>query len=202
MSKHTDDRIEELTALFAELPGIGPRSASRIVGELLTQRRELAVTLAKSLERTASMVCLCECCHTLSTQPICPVCSQEDRDHGMICVVETPADLTAIEESVAYRGMYFVLMGRVNPMKGIGPDELGVNLLIKRIQTDAVREVVIATSFTPEGETTAQMLIGVLKKHAPTVRITRLSRGLPTGVEVEYTDAASIAAAVTDRCER
>jgi len=107
--------------------------------------------------------------------------------------------MLAIEESVSYDGSYFVLMGRVNPLHGIGPSELGLERLIERIESEGVREVVLATSFTAEGETTAHMLAGLLKKHVPEVRVTRLARGLPSGVEVEYTDPASIASAVLGR---
>jgi recombination protein RecR len=113
--------------------------------------------------------------------------------------VETPADQLAIESSVAYRGSYFVLMGRVNPMNGVGPKELGVDRLIARAKAAGVREIVIATSYTAEGETTAHMLLTTLKKYVPDVRVTRLARGLPAGIEIEFTDAATISAAILDR---
>lgn len=195
----TDENISRLEALFAELPGLGPRSASRIVTELLTTRRDAARELLKSLSTALASVHHCPRCHTITTEPMCAICRDEGRDAGVICVVETPADLKAIEESVAYKGGYFVLMGRVNPLQGVGPDELGVPALLERLKAEPVSEVVIATSYTAEGETTAHLLAAVIKKHRPDIRVTRLARGLPTGVEIEYTDAATIASAVAAR---
>ena len=117
----------------------------------------------------------------------------------MICVVESASDMTAIEESVSYAGSYFVLMGRVNPLKGIGPEDIGVDKLVNRVLSEDVREVVLATSYTAEGEMTAHMIASVLKKKAPAVRVTRLSKGLSAGVEVEYTDSATLTAAILGR---
>ena len=156
---------------------------------------DLARTLAEAIEK----VHRCPQCNTLTTEPLCAICRQPDRDRSVICVVETPADQNAVEDSVSYRGRYFVLMGRVNPLDGIGPKELCVDKLIEEASDPEVKEVVIATSYTPEGEATAHMVAAALKRHIPELRVTRLARGLPAGVEVEYTDAAIIAAAVVDR---
>ena len=199
MPKTEPDCIERLEELFASLPGLGPRSASRIVTELLTARRETAGQLVRELAGVLERVHHCPSCHTLTTEPLCPYCADVSRDSSVICVVETPADLKAVEASAAYHGGYFVLMGRVNPMQNVGPAELGVDALLARIDESRVREVVIATSYTAEGETTAHVLAGVLKRHHPELRVTRLARGLPVGVEIEYTDAATIAAAVALR---
>lgn len=199
MFKTEPDCIERLEELFASLPGLGPRSASRIVTELLTARRETAEKLSRELTAVLQSVHHCPSCHTLTAEPLCPFCADSSRDGSVICVVETSADLKAVEASAAYRGGYFVLMGRVNPMQNVGPAELGVDTLLERIERNRVREVVIATSYTAEGETTAHVLAGVLKRHYPELRVTRLARGLPVGVEIEYTDAATIAAAVTLR---
>ncbi len=195
----TDQNIAELEELFADLPGLGPRSASRIVSELLTTRRGEAKRLCEKLSEAIKSVHHCPRCHTLTTQPLCGLCSDPARDSHVVCVVESPADLKAIEASVAYKGGYFVLMGRVNPLLGVGPEELGVPALLKRIADEDVLEVVLATSFTAEGETTAHLLASVIKKYRPQIRVTRLAKGLPSGVEIEYTDAATIASAVAGR---
>lgn len=199
MEQFSDDPIERLEEIFADLPGLGPRSSARIVTELLTQKKALARDLVKTLDDVLSHVHACPNCHTPTTDKVCALCSDTTRDNSVICIVESPADRKAIEKSVAYRGGYFVLMGRVNPMEGVGPEELGIFSLMDRIERDKVSEVVIATSYTPEGETTAHFIGSALKKHFPELRITRLARGLPTGVEIEYTDAATIAAAVAER---
>ncbi len=199
MPSQSDIKLARLEELFASLPGIGPRSASRIVTELMGGRIDLARELAALLSQTAASVHHCPCCHTLTTEPICEICADSTRDASVICVVESPADRAAIESSVAFSGRYFVLLGRVNPLMDVGPRELGADLLIARLKSEPVREVVIATSYTAEGETTAHVLIQAIRKHAPHVRVTRLARGLPAGVEVEYTDAATLAAAVVDR---
>ncbi len=200
MQENPDELLEGLTELFAELPGLGPKSASRIVGHLLVERRDLAESLAKTLAGALSHAHQCPRCNTLTTSGgLCPVCSDSSRARDVICVVERPADQAAIEASVAYRGQYFVLMGRINPIQGVSPADLGVKKLLDRIKTEPVSEVVIATSYTAEGETTAHMLTAVLRRHAPHLRVTRLARGLPVGVELEYTDAPTLSAAIADR---
>lgn len=199
MADLSDDPIERLEEIFANLPGLGPKSSARIVSELLTQKKTLAHEMCETLTTVLSHVHTCPKCHTLTTESVCALCRDTTRDNSVICIVETPADLKAIEKSVAYRGGYFVLMGRVNPLEGVGPEELGIFALLDRIASDKVSEVVIATSYTPEGETTAHFIGAALKKHFPEVKVTRLARGLPTGVEIEYTDAATIASAVIGR---
>lgn len=199
MTQCLDENIARLEELFARLPGLGPRSAARIVMDLLTHRKDLAQDLVSQLGETLKNVHHCPRCHALITQEVCAVCDDPQRDHSMLCVVESSADLKAIESSVAYRGDYFVLMGRVNPLMNTSPEELGMPLLMQRIQTQSLREVIIATSYTPEGETTAHFIAGAIKKHCPNLRVTRLARGLPSGVEIEYTDVATIACAVIER---
>ncbi|HBN73314.1 MAG TPA: recombination protein RecR [Sutterella sp.] len=199
MVSGTDPRIANLTELFSELPGLGPRSASRLVADLLTEHKDLALSLARSLEDTVSRIGRCRSCNTLCTQDICPICAKPDRDRSIICVVESSSDMAAIEESVSYTGSYFVLVGRVNPLKGVGPEDIGVDKLVARVISEKVCEVVLATSYTAEGEMTAHMIASVLKRKAPSVRVTRLSKGLSAGVEVEYTDPATLTAAVLGR---
>lgn len=199
MPLHADERLAHLVELFAELPGLGPKSAARLVDDLLVRHRAEGLDLAKTLLQAIERVHRCPQCNTLTTEPLCPICCRSDRDASVICVVESPADQMAIEESVSYRGHYFVLMGRVNPLEGVGPEQIGADKLLALAKNPVVKEVVIATSYTAEGETTAHMLAAALKKHVPGLKVTRLSRGLPAGVEVEYTDAASIAAAIVER---
>ncbi len=199
MDDLSTDPIERLEELFANLPGLGPKSSARIVSQLLTQKKELARELNQTLAVVLSRVHACPSCHMPTTEELCPYCADSTRDNSVICVVESSADLRAIERSVAYRGGYFVLMGRVNPLQAVGPQELGIPVLLERIARANVQEVVIATSYTPEGETTAHCVAGVLKKHFPKLKVTRLARGLPSGVEIEYTDTATLAWAVVDR---
>ncbi len=200
-STNPDARLAHLTELFADLPGLGPKSAARLVDDLLGKRRAMGLDLAKTLAEAIEKVHRCPDCNTLTTEAVCPLCERADRDRSVICVVESPADMAAIEGSVSYRGRYFVLMGRVNPLEGIGPRDIGADKLVEKAKEAGVREVVIATSFTPEGETTAHLIAAALKKQVPGLKVTRLARGLPAGVEVEYTDAASIATAVVERRE-
>lgn len=199
MPSSADERIARLEDLFASLPGLGPRSAARLVTELLGTRKSTAQAICRTLADALECVHHCPQCHTLTTQPVCDLCADRTRDASVVCVVETPADQKAVESTVAYRGGYFVLMGRVNPLEGVTPQELGVDKLVERIERENVREVVLATSYTAEGETTAHVLAGVLKKRFPELRVTRLARGLPSGVEIEYTDVATLSRAITGR---
>lgn len=198
-SIHPDERIAQLEELFSSLPGLGPRSASRLVAELLTVRRREAQELSDALKETLRLVHHCPRCHTLTTQPLCSFCADASRDNSRLCVVESVADQKAVEASISYRGGYFVLMGRVNPLEGTAPETLGLALLFRRIEEDRVREVILATSYTPEGDVTAHLIAAAVRKRFPDVRVTRLAKGLPTGVELEYADVASIAAAVAER---
>ena len=192
-------RIAKLEELFASLPGLGPRSAARLVSDLLTSRRAEARAIKDGLEETLARVHHCPRCHTLTTEPVCDFCSDATRDNTRLCVVESVADQKALEASLSYRGGYFVLMGRINPLEGTEPERLGVSMLLQRIHQDQVSELILATSYTPEGDVTAHMIAGIVRKHFPEVRVTRLSKGLPTGVELEYADVASIASAVFSR---
>ncbi len=198
-SIHPDALIARLEELFASLPGLGPRSAARLVTDLLTDRRREAEELVEGLGATLRLVHHCPNCHTLTTQELCGFCADKTRDQTQVCVVESVADQKAVEASIAYKGGYFVLMGRVNPIEGTEPQDLGLPLLMERIERDGVREVILATSYTPEGDVTAHFIAGAIRKHCPQVRVTRLAKGLPTGVELEYADVASIASAVSAR---
>lgn len=197
--RNPDPKIARLCELFADLPGIGPRSAARIVEALSGRKRQTGQELCSVLQDVLATVHHCPCCNVSTTLPLCAICSDATRDQSIICVVESQADEEAIESTVAYNGLYFVLGGRLNPLEGVRPQDLGVERLIERAKSGKVAEVVIATSYTPDGEVTAQMLVNALHKYAPQVRVSRLARGLPSGVEVEFTDAATLASAVIDR---
>ena len=199
MAPHPDDRIEELAQALSELPGLGPKSAARLVSELLVRRPALASRIAELLAAAAEASHPCPGCHTLTTGDLCPICADPARDPSLVCVVETPADVAQVEATYSYRGRYFVLMGRVNPFEGMGPEELGAPELVKRASDGVVKEVVIATSYTAEGETTAHLLTDALRRKVPSVRVTRLAKGLPSGVEVEYTDPVTLSAAFMGR---
>ena len=192
--------LDQLVDALKRLPGLGPRSASRIAEYLLADDRTQAAKLLSALERALKTVKHCELCNTLSDEAVCPICADESRDRTKLCVVESPADQRVIEETMAYRGLYFVLMGLVSPVKGIGAQELHLEKLLQRVRNDqTVREVLIATPYSPEGDATAHFIAKALRAAAPQVRVTRLARGIPAGVELEYTDANTIAVAICAR---
>ena len=192
--------LDQLVDALKRLPGLGPRSASRIAEYLLADDRTQAAKLLSALERALKTVKHCELCNTLSDEAVCPICADESRDRTKLCVVESPADQRVIEETMAYRGLYFVLMGLVSPVKGIGAQELHLEKLLQRVRNDqTVREVLIATPYSPEGDATAHFIAKALCAAAPQVRVTRLARGIPAGVELEYTDANTIAGAIFAR---
>ena len=196
----TSPSLDQLVDALKRLPGLGPRSAARIAEYLLSEDRARAVKLLSALDRAVKTVKHCELCNTLSDEAICPICADESRDRSKLCVVESPADLRVIEETMAYRGLYFVLMGLVSPVKGIGAEELHFDKLLQRVRGDHdVREVLIATPYSPEGDATAHFIAKAMRAAAPQVRVTRLARGIPAGVELEYTDANTIAGAIFAR---
>jgi recombination protein RecR len=187
---------------LARLPGIGEKTATRLALVLLSWPRERVIELAESLLEMKERVGLCASCFGLSDCATCAVCANSGRDHGIICVVETPADLLAIERSRSFTGAYHVLHGALAPAQGIGPDDLKIGPLIARIEgrpAGSVREVIIATNATIEGDATALYLAKALKPLE--VKTTRLARGLPTGSDLEYSDVATVSAALSYRRE-
>jgi recombination protein RecR len=198
-SHHLDTLIEALR----RLPGVGAKSASRMAYHLLSHDREGAQRIAQALKQACEDVRQCELCNTLSDAPICHTCANEQRDRTQLCVVETPADQAALERTQAYNGLYFVLMGRLSPLDGIGPKDIGLAQLLARVQGNeeqghpAVREVILATNFTAEGEATAHVIAQTLKQRG--INVTRLARGVPVGSELEYVDLGTIAHALSDR---
>jgi len=190
-------RLQQLLAALRCLPGIGPKSAQRMALFLLERDRDGASRLVESLAAALEHVGSCERCRMFAEAPLCSVCSNQSRDPALICVVEAPADVVAIEDSGSYRGRYFVLLGRLSPLDGIGPDQLGRPLLEARLAAGDVREMVIATSVTVEGEATATWLAGMARTHG--VRATRIAHGVPMGGELEYVDAGTLSHAMTAR---
>ena len=160
-------------------------------------RREGAQRLSQALQHACTSVQHCAMCHTFTEAPVCPTCEDPRRDRGQLCVVETPADQAAMERSGAYKGLYFVLMGKLSPLDGVGPRDIGLHKLIERASDGTVQEVILATNFTAEGETTAHVIAQALKNRGLTV--TRLARGVPAGSELEYVDLGTIAHALVDR---
>ncbi|MDY4162250.1 MAG: recombination mediator RecR [Sutterella sp.] len=203
MSIRLAPAVEELIRTLSALPGLGPRSAQRAAFFLLQNRKGALDELASALTAARRGVGRCRLCNTFTEGDICSVCADEDRDPGLICVVESVADQMALDASLAWPGLYFVLNGRLSPVEGVGPADIGMPQLLKRIgagvEEGVLREAVVATSYTPEGDATAYYLIDALKKRWPQLRVTRLARGLPSGIEIEYTDLSTIANAVYSR---
>jgi len=191
--------LDGLVEALKRLPGIGPRSAQRIAFYLLQHDRDLAVVLGQALLAAAERVGRCARCNTLTELEICETCADARRDPGLLCVVESPADQMVIEQSLAFSGMYFVLLGRLSPLDGIGPREIDLAQLASRANDGVVRELIIATSFTPEGDATAHFITELVHARDPQLKVTRLARGVPAGAELEYTDVNTIAQAMLDR---
>jgi recombination protein RecR len=179
------------------LPGVGARSAQRMAFHLLERDREGGTRLAGVLREAMQRIGHCKSCRNFSESEECAICANPARDPALLCVVETPADLLAIEQATGYRGRYFVLMGRLSPLDGMGPAELGADLLVRKLGSGEVRELVIATNPTVEGEATSHWL-GQLA-HAAGVRATRLAHGVPLGGELEYVDRGTLAHAFGSR---
>lgn len=192
--------LDTLTDALRRLPGVGVKSAQRMAYHLLQHDRDGALGLAQALGEAVRTVRHCARCHTFTEAEVCSTCLDAARDRRQLCVVETPADQAAIERSGSYRGLYFVLMGRLSPLDGIGVRDIGLARLVERIEGESPREVteiIVATSFTAEGEATAHAIAQAFKGRGPNV--TRLARGVPVGSELEYVDLGTIAHAFSDR---
>ncbi|HEX9720255.1 MAG TPA: recombination mediator RecR [Ramlibacter sp.] len=189
-----------LTALIEalrRLPGVGVKTASRMAFHLLQHDRAGAQVLAQALQQAASQIRHCSLCHTFTENDVCATCLDPRRDRSKLCVVETPADQAAVERTAAFRGLYFVLMGKLSPLDGIGPKDIGLAKLFARATDGEVQEVILATNFTAEGEATAHVIGQALKERG--LNVTRLARGVPAGSELEYVDLGTIAHALVDR---
>ncbi|MBE2261888.1 MAG: recombination protein RecR [Burkholderiaceae bacterium] len=189
--------LDTLIQALRRLPGVGVKSASRMAFHLLQHDRDGAQVLSRALLDATTHVHHCSLCHTFTEAEICRTCLDPQRDHSKLCVVETPADQSAVERTASYRGLYFVLMGRLSPLDGIGPREIGLQKLFDRVADSEVREVILATNFTAEGEATAHVIGDALRARG--LQVTRLARGVPAGSELEYVDLGTIAHAMVDR---
>ena len=193
----TERALQDLLDALRRLPGVGARSAQRMAFHLLQHDREGARRMAAALLAADAQVRHCERCHTFTESAVCPICLDPRRDARLLAVVETPADQAALERTGSFRGLYFVLMGRLSPLDGVGVRDIGIAPLLERAGDPALEEVIVATSFTAEGEATAQWIMQALASRA--VKVTRLARGVPVGSELEYVDLSTIAHALSDR---
>jgi len=201
--------LEGLTEALRRLPGVGVKSAARMAFHLLQNDKPGAMQIAKAIEHAVLSVKHCALCNTLTEQEVCSTCKNPQRDRSKLCVVETPADQAALERTLAYQGLYYVLMGKLSPLDGVGPHDIGLQTLFDRVlprNTQGehlpageceVKEVILATNFTAEGEATAHVISQALKSRG--IQVTRLARGVPVGSELEYVDLGTIAHALVDR---
>ena len=189
--------LDELAKALRCLPGVGPKAAQRMALHLMQHDRDGARALAAALSHAAQSIRHCERCNTFTEDEICSLCRSPKRDPAQLCVVETPADLLMVEHTQAYSGLYFVLMGRLSPLDGIGPKEIRLDRLLKRAADGAVHEVILATNFTNEGEATAHYIGELLGARG--LKVSRLARGVPVGGELEYVDAGTLAQALRER---
>ena len=189
--------VDELIDALRCLPGVGPKSAQRMAFHLLQYDPAGAQRLSAALARVLSSVRRCVRCNTFTEDELCAVCASPKRDPALLCIVATPADLATMEQTMAYRGLYFVLMGRLSPLDGVGPRDIGLDRLLARATDGAVKEVVLATNFTNEGEATAHYIGEMLRDRG--LKLTRIARGIPVGGELEYVDAGTLAQAFYER---
>ena len=191
--------LERLVEALRVLPGVGPRSAQRMAYHLLQHDRAGADQLAQALAQALETVQRCAQCNNFSEEEVCSLCRSPRRDASLLCVVETPADLAMVEQTLSYSGMYFVLMGRLSPLDGVGPRDIGLDRLQARVADGEVREVILATNFTNEGEATAHYIAEMLRARG--IRVSRIARGVPLGGELEYVDAGTLSQALLERRE-
>lgn len=193
----TPSGLESLIEALRCLPGIGPKSAQRMAYHLLQRDRKGARRLGESVLHALDSIRHCQRCNTFSETEVCERCASPKRDQTLLCVVETPVDMNMMEQTLAYQGLYYVLMGRISPLDGVGPRELGLEQLMARVQDGLVREVILATNYTNEGEATAHYITAMLKPKG--VGVTRIARGVPVGGELEYVDSGTLAQALRER---
>ncbi len=189
--------LDELIEALRCLPGVGPKSAQRMAYHLLQRDARGAGRLSAALDRALKALRHCARCNTFTEDEVCNRCLSAKRDPSLLCIVEMPVDLNTMEQTHAFNGLYYVLMGRLSPLDGVGPKELAFDRLLTRATDGVVREVVLATNFTNEGEATAHYLSEML--HTRGLKVSRIARGLPVGGELEYSDAATVAQALIER---
>jgi recombination protein RecR len=189
--------LEQLIDAFRCLPGVGPKTAHRMAFQLLERGRENGKRLAKILQDAMQNIQHCKNCRTFSETELCHLCQSANRDRAVLCIVENPIDLVAVEQMGTYRGHYFVLMGHLSPLDGIGPEDLGLQQLNALLAEGSVKEVILATNSTVEGEATAHYISDLVKQHA--IKVTRIAHGVPIGGELEYIDSGTLARAFSGR---
>lgn len=189
--------IDELIASLRGLPGVGPKSAQRMAFQLLQSRRDTAARLAKSLDRALAHVGHCQHCRTFTEQTLCEICANPRRQRQLLCVVESPIDALAIESSGTYQGVYFILHGKLSPIDGIGPEQLGLHQLFERLQQEPVDELILATNATLEGEATAHYIAE--RAQSANIVSSRIAHGVPLGGELEYVDGGTLSHALSGR---
>lgn len=189
--------LQQLIESLRCLPGVGPKSAQRMAFYLLQHQPKKAEQLYKTLEKALALIGRCQLCRTLTEETLCALCRSDKRDRQLLCIVENPSDILAIEQTATYRGLYFVLTGHLSPIDGIGPEQIGIPVLMQYLQINPIREVILALNPTIEGQTTAHFIVSQSKSFS--IKITRLAQGIPMGSELEYTDGNTLAHALMDR---
>ena len=189
--------LDALIQALRCLPGVGPKSAQRMAYHLLQRDQQGATRLADAMRSAVERMRHCGMCNTFTESEVCEICASLRRDKGVLCVVETPGDLLMMEQTQTYRGLYFVLMGRLSPLDGIGPKEIHLERLVRRALDGLVKEVILATNFTVEGEATAHYISELLGEQG--IKVTRIARGLPVGGELEHVDSGTLAQALIER---
>lgn len=190
-------KFDQLVKQLRILPGVGQKSAQRMALHLLTKKRPQGMALAQALDEAMRDIVECQRCHSFSDEMICPLCQDPRRDDGLLCVVETAADVMAIEQTAGYRGRYFVLGGHLSPIDGISADDLNIDQLVWRVKQEPVEELILATGTTVEGQTTAHFISEAVSRHVN--KITRLAQGVPMGGELEYLDSMTLGQAMQNR---
>ena len=197
MHKQPGNVIEELIEALSCLPGVGPKSSQRMAYQLLERNRSGGMKLAEALKQAMELVQHCDECRNFTEHKICDICQQASRQDRQLCVVESPADVLAIEATASYRGKYFVLMGHLSPLDGIGPSQLGLDILAERIRANSYDEIILATNPTIEGEATAHYIFDLCAE--TNVDVTRIAHGVPLGGELEYVDGSTLAHSFSGR---
>lgn len=189
--------IQQLINALRRLPGVGPKSAQRMAFHLLERDKEGGRQISRVLDEAIEKVGHCQRCRTLCEESLCRLCDNPVRDHSLLCIVETPVDVLAVEQTGSYRGVYFVLMGHLSPLDGIGPEDIGIELLHFRLKENQIQEVILATNPTVEGEATAHYLAETIKEYG--IKVTRIAHGVPFGGELEYIDGGTLTRALVAR---
>ncbi len=194
------DALSRVVEALKCLPGVGPKSAQRMVFHLLQHHRQRGMHLASCLQDAMQNVKNCDICNNYTTKEICDICRNETREKSKICVVESPTDVTAIEQASIFKGKYYILMGKISPLDGIGPENIGLDKLLKHvINSNEINEIIIALTPSIEGQTTIHYINEMLKEHAPTVKVSKIAHGIPSGSDLNFLDSNTISSALRNR---